>query len=62
MKDGLYIVDRGNIYAAFVVNHGEVTTCAPVLRRNLDYFKKIARRIETDDEEEDQPPPWRLPE
>lgn len=52
MKDGLYIVDRNNIYAAFVVRDGNITSCAPILRAKLDYWKKVARWVPT---EEDDP-------
>lgn len=48
MKDGLYVVQKHDINAAFVVRDGEVTTCAPVLRKKLDYWKKIAKWIPTD--------------
>jgi hypothetical protein len=43
MKDGLYIVQTENITAAFVVREGEVTVCAPILRKKLEYWKKIAQ-------------------
>jgi hypothetical protein len=43
VKDGLYIVDHGSMCAAFVVEKGKVTICAPILRKNLDYWKKIAK-------------------
>lgn len=45
MRDGLYLVDRHNIYAAFVVKGGKVTTCAPILRNNLGFYTKIAKFI-----------------
>ena len=48
MRDGLYIVDYKNIYAAFVVRDGNVTNCAPVLRKNLQWFKKIAVFLPTE--------------
>ena len=48
MKDGLYIVDRKNIYAAFVVLHGEITSCAPILRDNIEHYKKVARWVPTE--------------
>lgn len=48
MRDGLYVVDSGNINAAFVVRNGEVTSCAPVLRKNLGHWKMVAKRIATD--------------
>lgn len=62
MKDGLYLVDRANIYAAFVVRGGEVTTCAPILRKNLGFYQKIARFLGNGPEEqptESAPPPSR---
>jgi len=48
MRDGLYVVNRDNITAAFVVRDGDVTVCAPILRKKLDYWKKIARWIPSD--------------
>jgi hypothetical protein len=48
VKDGLYIVDRKNIYGAFVVRHGHVTSCAPILRNNIEYYKKVARWVPTE--------------
>jgi hypothetical protein len=43
MRDGLYIVMTRDITAAFVVREGEVTTCAPILRKNLEHWKKVAQ-------------------
>jgi hypothetical protein len=48
MKDGLYIVNYKTITAGFVVRKGEVTTCAPVLRKNFDFFSRIATWYPTD--------------
>lgn len=48
MKDGLYVVNNRGICAAFVVREGEVTTCAPILRKKLDYWKKVAQYWPTD--------------
>ena len=48
MKDGLYRVLNGDICAAFVVRKGEVTICAPVLRKRLDHWKEVAEFIPTD--------------
>lgn len=48
MKDGLYIVNYGTINAAFVVRDGQVTTCAPVLRKNFEFFAKKAVWYPTD--------------
>lgn len=61
MKDGLYLVDRNNVYAAFVVRGGEVTICAPILRNKLDYWKRIAKYVPPMSEEQDEyPPPWHI--
>jgi hypothetical protein len=71
MRDGLYIVDRGSIYGAFVIRGGQVLNCAPVLRKNIGFYMKIARYVPTDGEpveepelvaagaDDDDPPPWR---
>jgi hypothetical protein len=66
MKNGLYLVDRGSIYGAFVVRDGQVQNCAPILRKNLGFYMKIARYIptngepvEVNSEEPEDPPPWR---
>jgi len=48
MKDGLYIVDRGNIYGAFVLHNGEVRQCAPILRKNIGFYKTVAQYVETE--------------
>ena len=62
MRDGLWIVDRGSIYGAFVIREGQVTVCAPILRKNIGWYKTIAQWVPTlgqDEEEEDYPPHWR---
>lgn len=45
MKDGLYEVSTPYMLAGFVVEQGQVTRCAPILRKRLDYWKSIARWI-----------------
>lgn len=45
MSDGLYRVTTGYLCAGFVVEHGRVTMCAPVLRRRLAYWRTVAVRI-----------------
>ena len=48
MKNGLYIVDDGNICAGFVIQNGFMTECAPILRYILKKDRwplKIARWI-----------------
>jgi hypothetical protein len=53
MKDGLYMVHTNRICAAFVVQDGDVTDCAPILRRKIGYWKRVAKRIATDDNVQD---------
>ena len=45
MSDGLYRVATAYLCAGFVVENGRVTQCAPILRRKIEYWKTIARRI-----------------
>jgi hypothetical protein len=48
LKDGLYIVNHANVTAGFVVREGKVTVCAPVLRKNIDFFARKAKWVATD--------------
>lgn len=45
ISDGLYRVDYRGICAGFVVEGGRVVSCAPILRRRLSFWVKIARRV-----------------
>lgn len=54
LKDGLYLVNHGTITAGFVVRDGRVTVCAPILRKNLEFFARKARFVPTNVE---LPPP-----
>lgn len=45
MKDGLYQITTPYLCAGFEVIQGKVTGCAPILRRKLDYWKTIAKRV-----------------
>lgn len=45
MKDGLYQVTTSYLCAGFVVKDGVVILCAPILRKNLTYWKTIAKWI-----------------
>lgn len=45
MKDGLYQVTTSYLCAGFVVKDNKVIHCAPSLRRNIEYFKTIAKYI-----------------
>jgi len=48
MRDGLYQVNHGNICGGFVVRRGKITVCAPVLRKQIEFFKTKATFIPTD--------------
>ena len=43
--DGLYQVRKDGICAGFVIENGQVTRCAPILRRRFHYWKRLAKRI-----------------
>ena len=45
MKDGLYRVVTNYLCAGFVIEHGDVTLCAPILRNKINYYKTIATWI-----------------
>lgn len=45
LEDGLYEVNTHYLNAGFAITNGEVTWCAPILRKKLDYWKTIAKRI-----------------
>lgn len=41
-QDGLYVVNQKGILAAFVLQDGKVTVCAPILRKEIEYWKTKA--------------------
>lgn len=43
LADGLYEVRTARFCAGFVVEHGRVTRCAPILRRELRHWLTQAR-------------------
>lgn len=45
MNDGVYQVTTPYLCAGFVVRNGQVTMCAPILKRKLPYWKTVAKRI-----------------
>lgn len=45
MKDGLYQVTTSYLCAGFVIKNGKVIQCAPILRRKLEYWKTVAKRV-----------------
>ncbi len=42
MPDGLYQVTTNYLCAGFVVEGGQVTLCAPILRKRLAYWRTVA--------------------
>jgi hypothetical protein len=45
VSDGLYRVTTTYLCAGFVIENGQVTQCAPILRKKLAYWKTIAVRM-----------------
>jgi hypothetical protein len=45
LYDGLYRVDHKGLCAGFVVEDGIITKIAPVLRKNIRFWLKKAKRI-----------------
>jgi hypothetical protein len=45
MRDGLWAVVTDEWAAGFVIEHGRVTMCAPILRRKLDLWMRRARWV-----------------
>jgi hypothetical protein len=45
MKDGLYQVTTPHLCAGFIIEHGIVTLCAPILRKRIEYWKRVARWV-----------------
>lgn len=45
MKDGLYQVTTSYFCAGFVIENGNITHCAPILRNKISYWKTIAKFI-----------------
>lgn len=45
MKDGLYQVTTRYFCAGFVLENGKVTQCAPILKKNIAYWKKVAKFV-----------------
>jgi len=45
LKDGTYQVTTPHLCAGFVVEWGEVTDCAPILRKRLAYWVTVAEWI-----------------
>lgn len=46
MVDGLYQVTTNKLCAGFIVKNGKLQWIAPILRKRIDYWKTIAKRID----------------
>ena len=46
MEDGLYQVTYKNLCAGFVVKDGRIIVCAPVLKKNIQFWITIAKKVE----------------
>ena len=46
MVDGLYRVVTNYFVACFIVEHGRVTRCAPILRKNLAKWVRVAVKLD----------------
>ena len=47
MEDGLYRVVTDHFVAGFVVEDGKVISCAPILRKRLEYWKTVAVKVQS---------------
>jgi len=45
MKDGLYQVTTKYLCAGFIIKNGKVVHCAPILKKKIEYWKKVAKFI-----------------
>lgn len=45
LNDGLYRVVTPYLCAGFVVAHGKIIRCAPILRKRLSYWAGIAEYL-----------------
>jgi len=44
LRDGLYRVQTPDFCAGFLVEGGKVTQCAPILRRKIGFWLRLAER------------------
>jgi|SRR6266498_639998 len=52
LEDGLYRLVTEQFVAGFIVENGNITKCAPILRRRLDHWMTVAERITVSDKQE----------
>jgi hypothetical protein len=46
MKDGVYSVTTKYFVAGFTIKDGKIDQCAPILRKNILFWFKVAKRVE----------------
>jgi hypothetical protein len=51
LTDGLYQVTTHYFCAGFVIEGGKVTQCAPILRKNFEYWAKRAQKVKYEQHE-----------
>lgn len=45
LDDGLYRVTTNFLCAGFIVKDGVIVRCAPILKKRIEYWKKIAKAV-----------------
>lgn len=45
LYEGLHQVVYKNICAGFVVKNGKIVECAPILKKKIDYWVTVAKRV-----------------
>jgi hypothetical protein len=45
--DGLYRVTTSYLCAGFVLENGSIVRCAPILRRKINYWMRVAKFVQT---------------
>ena len=45
LPNGLYEVNTSYLNAGFYIEFGMIIYCAPILRRRIDYWQSVAKRI-----------------
>ena len=45
LKDGLYRVITKYLCAGFIIKDNKIIKCAPILKKKINYWKTIAKRV-----------------
>lgn len=48
MQDGLYQVTTKYFCAGFEVKNGKIINCAPILKKRIEYWKTVSKRVEVE--------------